>query len=582
MGYSISVGSTTLQSQLDLTQDQCEALQQMIKFMYQVVDTTSEETYLLTLSGSAGTGKTSLLKLLIQYNKKMRTNQLEILGAALTHKARRILHNCLNNNAFKTIPTMTISKLLRKQKMAGYIGTKKYKGKGSEICEFDLIIIDESSMISDDDYAKIVKWAEMYGTKIIFIGDDAQIPHPVQKMVLYDGKLEKADSASFRVKNHLFLKTVVRQAEDNPVLSICQCIRSNVRATSDLYPKVTKLSPSDGSGVVFTGSDVIFTEEIGKYFSNQKNPRDLIKGKIIVYTNKAVDQYNKSVRTLLHGPHAEIIQKGDILMGYENVGFPAHFIENGQDYLVQGVRYVTNQQILNLGLASGYLTILQSLNLDSGDTKQVFFPDVDAEENYTLLQELIKRAQLVNAPNSTIAQFKNYQGLKDQLLFLESIYLWNNEILSESEFHRRHPYLRHRVVELITEEVIYNSTGAIVGVKRKLAESQLVNKIQEMYPQILMDRLRDTNIMGDSEELCDRYKILTHDLKYGMAITAHKSQASTYEHVFIDETDFDKIQDRWSYKDNIFIRGSKERNQLKYVAFSRASRNATVLSKDLS
>jgi ATP-dependent exoDNAse (exonuclease V) alpha subunit len=64
------------------------------------------------------------------------------------------------------------------------------------------------------------------------------------------------------------------------------------------------------------------------------------------------------------------------------------------------------------------------------------------------------------------------------------------------------------------------------------------------------------------------YDVITKDLDYGYAITGHKSQGSTYEHVLILEEDIDinpKI---------------KERNQIKYVALSRPRKTAIIFNQN--
>jgi ATP-dependent exoDNAse (exonuclease V) alpha subunit len=63
--------------------------------------------------------------------------------------------------------------------------------------------------------------------------------------------------------------------------------------------------------------------------------------------------------------------------------------------------------------------------------------------------------------------------------------------------------------------------------------------------------------------------IIAKDIYYGYAITGHKSQGSTYEHVFVMEND---INDNWVLK---------ERNQIKYVAFTRPTTSATVLTNKI-
>jgi len=65
------------------------------------------------------------------------------------------------------------------------------------------------------------------------------------------------------------------------------------------------------------------------------------------------------------------------------------------------------------------------------------------------------------------------------------------------------------------------------------------------------------------------YDIINKDMDYGMAITAHKAQGSTYTHVFVMENDIDLD---WLIK---------ERNQLKYTSFTRPIISATVLTTKL-
>ena len=62
------------------------------------------------------------------------------------------------------------------------------------------------------------------------------------------------------------------------------------------------------------------------------------------------------------------------------------------------------------------------------------------------------------------------------------------------------------------------------------------------------------------------HPVARKDFDYGYAITAHKSQGSTYQHVFVIESNMDRN------------RKTKERNQIKYVALSRPVHSATVLT----
>jgi exodeoxyribonuclease-5 len=83
---------------------------------------------------------------------------------------------------------------------------------------------------------------------------------------------------------------------------------------------------------------------------------------------------------------------------------------------------------------------------------------------------------------------------------------------------------------------------------------------------------RNNMIMTTIDEYADGRtrpygEIIVKDLDYGYAITGHKSQGSTYEHVLVLENDIDL---------NPMI---KEKNQIKYVALTRPSKTATVFTR---
>jgi hypothetical protein len=146
---------------------------------------------------------------------------------------------------------------------------------------------------------------------------------------------------------------------------------------------------------------------------------------------------------------------------------------------------------------------------------------------------------------------------------MEDVYKYDTEIYTESMFRNKHPLLFTRL-----DEVLCN---------RKIISSNLFNKIDELYPEMIQDRIIDNKNISDSETFADKYKVVEKDLYYGYAITAHKSQGSTYNNVMVDENDFNKIQNRMNYKYNKLENRIREKNQLRYVAYTRAKNNLYVL-----
>lgn len=93
---------------------------------------------------------------------------------------------------------------------------------------------------------------------------------------------------------------------------------------------------------------------------------------------------------------------------------------------------------------------------------------------------------------------------------------------------------------------------------------------------------KGTKEICQTEVFADMYQVLERDISYGYALTAHKSQGSTYHSVYIDEPDFNTLKDRWSRQHQMDIRRCMERDQLKYVALSRPSNVCYILTVNTS
>jgi len=95
------------------------------------------------------------------------------------------------------------------------------------------------------------------------------------------------------------------------------------------------------------------------------------------------------------------------------------------------------------------------------------------------------------------------------------------------------------------------------------ADKKQWKKYYEFRRQNILMKNIDTYQNGLSRPSSE---IIVKDMDYGYALTAHKSQGSTYTHVFVMEND---INNNWLIK---------ERNQIKYVALTRPTTTATVLT----
>lgn len=536
-----------------LTLDQEEALHGILEFIKKpIIDCKDCSTILYA---AAGCGKTFLTRHIAD---KLRGSYV-IAGVAPTHKARKVLDKFLNDKTFYKIKTMTVASLLGKLRSHSYIGTKNYKETNSKIHLYNLFIIDEVSMINDEDIKKIVSYAFKFKRKMLFVGDKYQIPNPVQHYILEDGMAYKADSNIFNIPG-FELTTNLRQKENNPIIPIYLEIRKAIdeKREADIS---RENNMKNGIGINFYLNKEEWYLQMTEIYLNSE---ELHNVKILAYTNDAVKIHNQSIRNLYgRGIKPE---KGELLMGYNNLGFPEPYISNGQDYYIINITDTTTYKILNYRNLVGY--IMKTKECDTNIQADLFVCDISHYNNQEILQDLVKRAEKVNSKYSTKTDYKKYCDIRNKLIFMENIYKYQNEIITESQFRCNNPLLFKNISEVIDSE------------SKIILNNKLTEDINEKYGEILNERLKDNKNFSNVEKLCDQFCIIEKDIDYGYSVTSHKSQGSTYRTVFIDEADFDKLKDYFNYKFNCEVKTVKEKNQLKYVCYTRPSNNAYVFYKD--
>lgn len=188
-----------------LTHDQQEALEMMLH-MHDV----------FILSGPAGTGKSLLLRHFI--NERRKTGA-KIVVTAPTHKAVSVV------NGDKTIHSYLGLKLK-------YIEDRQVLVKSSNpfdsaSCYGDILIVDESSMLSKEITKYIFEEQENMRLKIIFCLDCQQIP-PINEKISPVCTIEAPKYA---------LTEVVRQARDSGIIKIATAVRTGLIAPGECYKK---------------------------------------------------------------------------------------------------------------------------------------------------------------------------------------------------------------------------------------------------------------------------------------------------------------------------------------------------------
>lgn len=501
----------------------------------------------MIISGSAGTGKTFLTSHISNY--VINNTAQKICAVAPTHKARRVLDKMLNKNRVIVIPTFTVASILGKIKEDVFIGRNMYNiGTLSKMDSFNIFLVDEVSMICDTDVNTIMNYIKKYNKKVIFIGDKYQIPPISQPLKRKDNVCYKPDSMVFKFDNIFYLNEIVRQAENSYIIKLASYIKDNINNSID-FKDIFKSCNIDKEQVVIDKKDIY------NYFSKVWKERNDYCSKMISYTNSSVRIHNKNIRNALE--YKEDLVPGELLTAYTTSGFPIPIIENGIDYIITDIRRVSNYSIAEFSNLTGNLIKIK--DLDKPKKSTLFLIDLNHSSNQKYLEKLIQFALKANKPYSTKHDFVNYKKLKNQAFFMEDLYYYKGEILISDNIKQNHSLLFTKIEELI-------------DIKQKEKRNiELVKNIEIIYGNIIDKRLKDNKIFADGEMLVDKYMVIEKDLYYGYSTTTHKSQGSTFNVCYVDFNDFDKITDKWNYRYRVVEKREKERNQLIYVAVTRAS-----------
>lgn len=290
-----------------LAEEQVEALERMKNFL-------NTEEPVLVLQGYAGTGKTSILNEYIQFLKS--TNEDFILCAP-THKAKLVIEEVTGEEA------MTVHKLLSFAPNIEIFELDykdlKFQCKGfCKIPDNGVVIIDEASMINDEIYKLLLDMCNQYGTKLLFIGDKAQI-QPV---------CSKSTSLVFNCSNIITLTKIHRQADTNGLLPLLSRLRE--RPLKRFEP----IEAPEGSLIICDQAKDFMLKSVD-LFKHAIRKQDVNEVKLIAYTNSRVQGFNQCMRKLLWESNvANEYNQFEFLTGYENFEYNNTQFYNSLDYII--------------------------------------------------------------------------------------------------------------------------------------------------------------------------------------------------------------------------------------------------------
>lgn len=265
---------------LNLNEDQASAIEAILKWRQE------DGAPFFVLRGYAGTGKTYCVKALAEAKKLGR-----LVFTAPTNKATKVLRETLTTPNYRPECCTIYSLLGLRLEASGEVRELSARDKDDDSLDldaYDIVIVDEGSMVNQTIMAYIKQAAEEFNVKFLFMGDPAQLP-PVKELT----------SPIWRLDSGATLTKVMRY--DNTILDLATRIRNVVDHPA---PSVRLLSANDGLEGVwrYAGTDfemaICQAASVGDF-------QKVNHTKVIAWRNVTVDKYNKLARAVIFGSEAE-------------------------------------------------------------------------------------------------------------------------------------------------------------------------------------------------------------------------------------------------------------------------------------
>lgn len=570
---------------IEFTKDQKIAIQDICYFLY------DPNNYCFILKGYAGTGKTTIITKLINY--LVTNNYIKSVAlTAPTNKAVNVIKSKFRDGIFKLaeqkirtidecgsfnekldqlnklgtrIDFFTIHKLLDykcEYDAHGHITFRK--GNKSLIKMYDLIVIDECSMIQAQviydilsDLRKMNKTHIKKIPKILFVGDPAQLP-PVDERVsvIFSNSINDLDFGDYkRFTSHKYneyekypqkkikedylifmndilniqsvtLKYIMR-SNNNNVTGLCNNIRSWVMQIIDA-PELREFRGNNVKLYKYSRGSKLNTKWFStclKYFKEHNSTNNII----LTWTNPQSIEYNNKIRQMLFNKEKpNKFEVGDILILNDFYNIEETEIEKDNKK-----KFYTSEQIKVTNINH----IIKTIPLFSSNLS----PSLRSIKNYSNIEAIYKRT--INLINKKIN--RKYDSWKldvarlieDNDMTINKIYVIkdkSNNILKQDKEHTSNAIKKFR-----------NSMMRTFADRIDRIDNEIIKPLWKDWGRKFVDPFANVN--------------------YGISITTHKAQGSGYYNVFVDAHDILKNK------------SANEAKRCIYTAVTRTSNEVHIL-----
>lgn len=298
---------------MKLTNDQNNAINAFKEFL-------ESDDQVFLLKGSAGTGKTTLMKMLVELVSNVSSHLMAPTGRAAMILGEKSKHEA--NTIHSTIYCYE-EELYKDEEGKLYFKLKQNADPAN-----DIYFVDESSMVSDRYMEnEMFRFGSGHllpdlfeycdGRKIVFVGDYAQLP-PVGQSISPALDAEHLKTKYGKRVKEVMLREVVRQDNESGVYSnatrVRDCIEGGVFNTFNIVDV----------------ADVMTSESLLEDYLKNFDKDNLYKNLLVAYTNQQVMNYNVNIRQRIFD-NPQRLCVGDMLVVSRNNHVPGECsLFNGQ------------------------------------------------------------------------------------------------------------------------------------------------------------------------------------------------------------------------------------------------------------
>lgn len=278
------------------------------------IEVLNSEDPFVVVKGYAGTGKTTTV---VEWLKNHRTAPGSVLFTAPTNKATGVLREMCKEQEVgaecKTIHSSLGLQMRWKEGEQVLVPNSRLKGL-PEFHSFDIVVIDECSMLDRELLSYIEDAQASAGNRVIYMGDPAQLPPVGDKVELSD---------SFNVDTSTELQKIMRQSGDSNIPALGLMLR-NFLSQRNRPVRLKDLAK-------FVDNDTVFMQTKQDGWAAMLEDFDTTEEDVryLAFKNDSVKAAIVDIRQRLYGKNAPELMPGEKVQALKPILNP---IDGSPDY----------------------------------------------------------------------------------------------------------------------------------------------------------------------------------------------------------------------------------------------------------